>query len=75
MDDSIWMFNGYFNEKSDCLFGMTGRKIRQSTIHTGVTSLGVCLKNQVVDEMTRGFMKSIGYKGILDIGYRYDMRD
>jgi D-aspartate ligase len=74
-DDSIWMFNGYFNEKSDCLFGMTGRKIRQSPVHTGVTSLGVCLKNPVVDEMTRGFMKSIGYKGILDIGYRYDMRD
>ncbi len=54
-DDSIWMFNGYFNEKSDCLFAMTGRKIRQSPIHTGVTSLGVCLKNPVVDEITRRF--------------------
>ncbi len=74
-DDSIWMFNGYFDEKSDCLFGMTGRKIRQSPIHTGVTSLGVCLKNPLVDETTRRFMKSIGYKGILDIGYRYDLRD
>ncbi len=74
-DDSIWMFNGYFDEKSDCLFGVTGRKIRQSPIHTGVTSLGVCLRNPVVDEMTQGFMKSIGYKGILDIGYRYDARD
>ena len=74
-DDSIWMFNGYFDEKSDCLFGMTGRKIRQSPIHTGVTSLGVCLQNPVVDELTRRFMKRIGYKGILDIGYRYDERD
>jgi predicted ATP-grasp superfamily ATP-dependent carboligase len=54
---------------------MTGRKIRQSPIHTGVTSLGVCLKNPVVDETTRRFMKNIGYRGILDIGYRYDMRD
>jgi D-aspartate ligase len=74
-DDSIWMFNGYFNEKSECLFGMTGRKLRQSPIHTGVTSLGVCLKNPVVDKMTKNFMKRINYKGILDIGYRYDMRD
>jgi D-aspartate ligase len=74
-DDSIWMFNGYFDENSDCLFGMTGRKIRQSPVHTGVTSLGVCLRNPVVDELTRGFMKSIGYRGILDIGYRFDMRD
>ena len=74
-DDSIWMFNGYFDEQSDCLFGVTGRKIRQSPIHTGVTSLGVCLKNPVVDELTKSFMKNIGYKGILDIGYRYDLRD
>ena len=74
-DDSIWMFNGYFNDKSDCLFGITGRKIRQSPIHKGVTSLGICLENTAVDQMTRHFMKSIGYKGILDIGYRYDARD
>lgn len=74
-DDSIWMFNGYFDENSDCLFGVTGRKIRQSPVHTGVTSLGVCLRNPVVDELTKGFMKSIGYKGILDIGYRFDARD
>jgi predicted ATP-grasp superfamily ATP-dependent carboligase len=74
-DDSIWMFNGYFDEESECLFGMTGRKIRQSPVHTGVTSLGVCLRNSVVDRLTKGFMKNIGYKGILDIGYRYDVRD
>ncbi len=74
-DDSIWMFNGYFNEKSECLFGITGRKIRQSPIHKGVTSLGICLHNSDVDQLTKHFMKSIGYKGILDIGYRYDSRD
>ena len=74
-DDSIWMFNGYFDAKSDCLFGVTGKKIRQSPVHTGVTSLGVCLRNPTVDELTKGFMKRIGYKGILDIGYRYDARD
>ena len=74
-DDSIWMFNGYFNERSECLFAMTGKKIRQSPVHTGVASLGVCLRNPVVDKMTKRFMKSIGYRGILDIGYRYDLRD
>jgi D-aspartate ligase len=74
-DDSIWMFNGYFDAKSECLFGITGRKIRQSPIHTGVTSLGICLNNPIVDQVTRSFMKKIGYNGILDIGYRYDSRD
>ena len=74
-DDSIWMFNGYFDGRSDCLFAMTGKKIRQSPIHTGVTSLGICLRNPTVDRLTKYFMKSIAYKGILDIGYRYDARD
>jgi len=74
-DDSIWMFNGYFDERSECLFAMTGKKVRQSPVHTGVTSLGVCLSNPVVERITKHFMKSVGYKGILDVGYRYDLRD
>jgi predicted ATP-grasp superfamily ATP-dependent carboligase len=74
-DDTIWMFNGYFNERSDCLVGFTGKKIRQWPAHQGPTSLGICLRNEYVERMTREFMKRIGYRGILDIGYRYDARD
>ena len=74
-DDSIWMFNGYFDERSECLFAITGKKIRQAPPHTGLTSLGICLRNETIEEITKSFMKSIGYKGILDIGYRYDRRD
>ena len=55
-DDSIWMFNGYFDANSDCLAGFTGRKLRQTPPYTGVTSLGVCLPNDVVraDDAGRG---------------------
>jgi D-aspartate ligase len=74
-EDSVWMFNGYFNKRSDCLFGITGRKIRQYPAYTGATSLGVCLKNDIIAETTRRFMKNVGYQGMLDIGYRYDKRD
>ena len=74
-DDSIWMFNGYFNASSECLVGFTGRKLRQTPIHTGMTSLGICLRNDVVEKTTKDFMQALGYKGILDIGYRYDARD
>ena len=73
--DSIWMFNGYFNNRSDCLFGYTGKKIRQHPVYTGTTSLGICLKNDVVEKTTQELMKAVGYKGILDMGYRYDARD
>src|SRR4029450_5880410 len=55
-DDTIWMFNGYFNAASDCLVGFTGRKLRQCPVYTGPTCLGVCLPNAQVDESTRRFM-------------------
>jgi predicted ATP-grasp superfamily ATP-dependent carboligase len=70
-----WMFDGYFDGASQRLFGVTGKKIRRFPVHTGVTSLGVCLDNPTVQETTAAFMKAIGYHGILDIGYRYDRRD
>ena len=74
-DDTVWMFNGYFNNDSDCLFAITGKKIRQYPISRGSTSLGICLRNETVERSTIDFMKKIGYKGILDIGHRYDARD
>jgi predicted ATP-grasp superfamily ATP-dependent carboligase len=74
-DDTIWMFNGYFDERSNCRFGVTGRKLRQHPIHVGSTSLGICERNETVDRQTREFMAGVGYRGILDIGYRYDARD
>lgn len=70
-----WMFDGYFDQNSRCLFGVTGKKIRRFPVNTGVTSLGICIRNEAVESITAEFMKSIGYQGILDIGYRCDQRD
>jgi len=70
-----WMFDGYFDSHSECLFGLSGKKIRRFPVDTGVTSLGICLRNDAVEQTTARFMKAIGYRGILDIGYRYDRRD
>ena len=74
-EDTNWMFNGYFDEDSNCLVGFTGKKIRQSPAYAGVTSLGICVKNEVVENTTKAFMKAIGYRGVLDMGYRFDARD
>ncbi|HEV7585912.1 MAG TPA: hypothetical protein VGO14_09060 [Solirubrobacteraceae bacterium] len=73
--ETVWMFNGYFDDRSECRIGFTGKKIRQSPPYTGATTLGVCLPNPTVQEVTERFMRSIGYRGILDIGYRFDERD
>jgi predicted ATP-grasp superfamily ATP-dependent carboligase len=69
-----WMFDGYFDHNSECLFGVTAKKIRRFPARTGVTSLGVCLKNDVVEGLSRKFMHSIGYRGIVDMGFRFDQR-
>jgi len=73
-DASVWMFNGYFNQNSDCMFGITGRKLHQTPIRTGMTALGICLPNPEIVSTTYALVKAVAYKGILDIGYRYDKR-
>lgn len=74
-DDTVWMFNGYFDGESICRAGFTGKKLRQHPVHTGATSLGICLENPEVHRLTAEMMRAIGYRGILDIGWRYDARD
>jgi predicted ATP-grasp superfamily ATP-dependent carboligase len=74
-DDQVYIFNGYFDANSDCLAPYTGRKIRQFPIHVGCASLGECCWVQEVSDITTKFMKEIGYRGVLDIGYRKDPRD
>jgi D-aspartate ligase len=74
-DDTIWMLDAYFNADSECLTCMVGRKIRQSPAYTGMTSLGVLLRNKPLEETTKRFMKRVGYQGIVDMGYRFDARD
>jgi D-aspartate ligase len=74
-DDTVWMFNGYFDEQTKCLFGATGRKLRQFPAHCGTTSLGVCQGNKIVEAQTLKLMQAVNYQGPLDIGYRFDARD
>ena len=73
--ESVWMLDGYYNADSDCLFAVTGRKLRQFPPYTGMTSLGVCVPNPEVERLTQRLAKEIGYRGVLDLGYRFDARD
>lgn len=73
--ESVWMFNGYFDANSDCLISFTGRKLRQYPPDTGQTSLGLCIWNETVASTTKAFLKELGYRGIVDLGYRHDERD
>jgi predicted ATP-grasp superfamily ATP-dependent carboligase len=72
--ETVWMFNGYFDESSTCLFGATGHMVRQYPAYTGRTSLGVIQGNEAVARQAIAFMQAVGYRGPLDIGFKYDAR-
>jgi predicted ATP-grasp superfamily ATP-dependent carboligase len=72
--ETVWMFNGYFDGDSTCLFGATGHMMRQYPPYTGRTSLGVVYANETVARHAIAFMQAIGYRGPLDIGFKYDAR-
>jgi D-aspartate ligase len=74
-DEMTWTFNGYFDRAGECKIAFTGRKLRNYPPHFGRASLGVCVNNEQVKRMTIEFMKALGYRGPLDLGYRYDARD
>jgi D-aspartate ligase len=73
--EDVWMFDGYFDSESNCRFGITARKLRQYPAYTGMTSLGACESNETLSDLIKNFMKAIGYRGILDIGYKYNRRN
>ena len=72
---AVWMYNGYFNAESRCLIGYTGRKLRQHPVETGCTALGVLVDNPEVRATAEHFLSTIGYQGIVDMGFRFDERD
>jgi predicted ATP-grasp superfamily ATP-dependent carboligase len=73
--DSIWMFNGYVDAGGDCVCAFTGRKLRQRGPRAGPTTLGICAENPEVSELAQRLLGELGYRGIVDMGFRYDARD
>jgi D-aspartate ligase len=72
---SVWMFNGYFDRDGACPIGIVGQKIRQAPPRTGATSLGIVVDNDAVRELSIAFLQRVGYRGIVDMGVRFDARD
>jgi predicted ATP-grasp superfamily ATP-dependent carboligase len=70
-----WMFNGYFDGEGRCLFGATGYKIRQYPLSGGFTTLGQLEPHDELEASIRSFLEGVGYRGIVDLGLRLDVRD
>ena len=53
----------------------TGQKLRQYPPNSGATTLGICSRNETVEQATLEAGPGGDYRGIIDIGWRYDARD
>ncbi len=73
--DSVWMLNGYAGENSEFRCAFTGQKLRQRGPWTGPTTLGVSVANDEVIALAGRLLRELGYRGIVDMGFRYDRRD
>lgn len=74
-DAEDWIVHSYCDEFSSPLVQFTGVKVRSFPPHVGMTTCAYAVGNPALDEMTTRFIKSIGYRGVLDLDWRYDRRD
>jgi D-aspartate ligase len=74
-DTTGWTFYGCFGDGGDCLAGFAARKIRLSPAATGVIALGITAEIEAVQEQCRRFMTAVGYRGVVNIGGKFDRRD
>ena len=70
-----WFFHGYFDADSRCLFGHTGVKVRSFPVHAGLTSYGRWVPNERLRAEAVGLLAGLGYRGIVDLDYRWDPRE
>ncbi|MDE3056855.1 MAG: hypothetical protein KGJ59_02720 [Bacteroidota bacterium] len=73
--DCAWVFDGFFDDNSRCLAAFTGKKLRQYPPHAGAASLGISIWNETVASSAQEFMKAIGYRGAVEIDFRFDVHE
>jgi predicted ATP-grasp superfamily ATP-dependent carboligase len=72
---SSWIFNGYFDVDGRCRAAFTGLKLRESPPGTGAATLGECRANEELSALAVTFAEALGYKGAVDMDFRFDARD
>lgn len=74
-DAANWMFDGYLDATSTCLFGATGRKLHQYPAYSGMATFAETASNDTVVSLALTLLRSVRYAGPVDIDFRFDARD
>jgi D-aspartate ligase len=70
-----WIYHAYLNRTADAAVGFTGVKYRSWPPRAGVTSYARIVPNPALAELSADLCKRIGFRGIVDLDWRYDRRD
>ena len=70
-----WIFHAYCDEASEPLVAFTGVKLRSWPAHAGVTTYARAVPNPELEELAATFLRKLGYRGIVDLDWRFDRRD
>ena len=70
-----WIFQGYFNARSECLLGFTGVKHRAWPPGFGLTTFASTVANHTLAATAIEFCRRVRYCGIVDMDWRLDQRD
>jgi predicted ATP-grasp superfamily ATP-dependent carboligase len=70
-----WIFHAYCDARSECLVAFTGVKYRSWPPKAGVTSYARTVGNERLAEKSRDLCCRLGFRGIVDLDWRFDRRD
>jgi predicted ATP-grasp superfamily ATP-dependent carboligase len=73
--EMIALYNAYFDACSRPVAVFTGRKLRQFPVDFGTASLSECCPIPEVALMMTQFFQTVGYRGPVDMGLKFDPRD
>jgi hypothetical protein len=70
-----WIFHTYCDASSRALVPFTGVKLRSWPPHAGVTTYARIVPNAELEELSARLCREIGYRGVVDLDWRFDRRD
>lgn len=70
-----WIYHAYLDRAADAAVDFTGVKYRSWPPRAGVTSYARIVSNPGLAELSADLCKRIGFRGIVDLDWRYDRRD
>lgn len=70
-----WFYHGYHRAGGEAVVSFTGRKLRSYPPFFGPTTYARSIVNEEVLAISCGFLRSLGYAGIVELEFRFDKRD